>query len=225
MKKFRDNVEAQGVLNYFWGIMKVQFTPDRVFSGMLDNPAFFLMVAGLWIGLVGWADVTLKSAWLRWPGKLAFGTTHAVAHLIVLLATNSVLGLIYNFAVERSNFIVKVAGVGLYTTLMVLIGGTLGALIVGFYFVLTSWLRGMHAEMSFAALGIKDYKNFLRMKFEKDKLTIYPIALDKVPGRYHWRARKPNDTLLEHEPLIVPTRPMKPRLIEPPIEIAATATG
>jgi hypothetical protein len=224
MQKFRDNVQRQGGwLNYFWGILSVQFTPDRVFSGMLDNPAFFLMVAGLWVGLVGWADVTLKSAWLRWPAKLAFGTAHAGAHLTALLATNSVLGLIYNFSVEMSNFMAKVAGVGLYTILMVLIGGILGALIVGFYFVLTSWLRGMHAEMSFAALGIKDYKNFLRMKFEKDKLTIYPIALDKVPGRYGWRARKPNDAPLDHEPLIVPARPMKPRLIETPIEITRTA--
>jgi hypothetical protein len=138
----------------------------------------------------------------------------------VLLATNSVLGLVYNEAVEQTDFAVKVAGVGLYTTLMVLIGGVLGAFVVGFYFVLTSWLRGMHAEMSFAALGIKDYKNFLRMKFEKDKLTIYPIALDKVPGRHGWRARKPKDTPIDHEPLIVPARPMRPRLIEPPIEIA-----
>ena len=25
------------------------------------------------------------------------------------------------------------------------------------------------------------------MKFEEDKLTIYPIALKKVPGRWGWR--------------------------------------
>jgi hypothetical protein len=222
LRKFYEDVNAIGWWRYFWNIMQVQFTQDRVFSGMLNNPAFFLMVAGLWAGLVVWEDIPLKSTWLRWLGKLIFGTTHAVAHLTVLLATNSVLGLVYDKAVEQNDFTVKVAGVALYTILMVLIGGVLGALVVGFYFVLTSWLRGMHAEMSFAALGIKDYKNFLRMKFEKDKLTIYPIALDKVPGRYGWRARKPKDNPIDHEPLIVPARPMKPRLIEPPIEITRT---
>ena len=40
----------------------------------------------------------------------------------------------------------------------------------------------MHAEQAFAALRIKNYKNFLRLKFEPDKLTIYPLGIDKSAG-------------------------------------------
>ena len=40
----------------------------------------------------------------------------------------------------------------------------------------------MHSEEAFAALRIKNYKNFLRLKFEPDKLTIYPLGIDKIPG-------------------------------------------
>ena len=40
----------------------------------------------------------------------------------------------------------------------------------------------MHSEEAFAALRIKNYKNFLRLKFEPDKLTIYPLGIDKMPG-------------------------------------------
>src|SRR5262249_12415202 len=144
-------------------------------------------------------------------------------HLFTLLATNAVLSPIYAAALASNNLVTKVIGVGFYTILMVLISGMLGAIVVGVYFVVTSFLRGMHAEMSFSALGIKDYKNFLRIRIDKESLTIYPIALDKVPGRFGWRAPLPRDEPLEPKPLIVPKRQMKPRLIHEPIEIRRPA--
>ena len=200
-----------------WQVMSVQFSPDRVLDGMLASPAFFFLVAALWIGLVQYADVTLSWLWLKWPIKLAFGSAHAAAHLAALLATNSVLGLIYNHFVDSHSFIEKVFGVGLYTLLMIIIGGTLGAFVFGIYWVVTSLLFGMHPD-SFSALGIKNYKNFLRMKFEPGKLTIYPIALDKVPGRTGWRAHTG-----ESVSLIDPKKELTPRLIETPIEIEKPA--
>ena len=105
----------------------------------------------------------------------------------------------------------------------ILVGGIIGAFIFGCYWVITSVVFSMHQD-AFSALAIKDYKNFLRMKFEKDRLTIYPIALDRVPGPKEWRAcdpkRHPEDAKLDHKPLLVPVGTMKPRLIEGPIEIA-----
>jgi hypothetical protein len=196
-----------------WQVMSVQFSPDRVLDGMLASPAFFFLVAALWIGLVQYADVTLSWLWLKWPIKLAFGTAHAAAHLAVLLATNSVLGLIYNYFVDAHSLIEKVFGVGLYTFLMIIVGGTLGAFVFGIYWVVTSLLFGMHPD-SFSALSITNYKNFLRMKFEPGQLTIYPIALDKVPGRTGW---EPNNG--KSDSLIDPKKELTPRLIETPIKI------
>jgi len=211
--KLLADVEAQGGWwSYLWGVLGVQFAPDRVLSGMLASPAFFFMVAGLWIGLVQYAEIDLASTFLRWSVKLAIGTTHAAAHLTVLLATNSVLDIVYNFFAESHNLAVKVGGIALYTVLMVGIGGLLGALVFGIYWVLTSLLLGMHPD-AFSALGIKSYKNFLRMKLEPNKLTIYPIALDRIPGRSGWRPNEGEGSLIE------PKRPLKPRLIETPIEI------
>ena len=103
-----------------------------------------------------------------------------------------------------------------------LIGGVIGAFIFGCYWVVTSVLFGMHQD-AFSALAIPDYKNFLRMKFEKDKLTIYPIALDRVPRRQEWRANNPKKDSAEHMPLLVPKRDMKPELIEDPIVITKEA--
>ena len=104
----------------------------------------------------------------------------------------------------------------------IVIGGLIGGFIFGCYWVITSVPFGMHPD-AFSALAIKDYKNFLRMKFEKGKLTIYPIALDHVPGRRDWRPwnqeKDIKNAALKHRPLILPKTEMQPRLIEGPIGI------
>jgi hypothetical protein len=216
LDKLLADIQRQGGWwNYLWGVLSVQFSPDRVLSGMLASPALFFLVAGLWIGLVQYAEADIASVFLKWSAKLVLGTVHTAAHLTVLLATNSVLDVVYNFFAESHNFFVKVPGIALYTALMIIIGGILGAFVFGIYWVVTSLLFGMHPD-SFSALGIRNYKNFLRMKFEKDKLTIYPIALDEVPGRFGW---KPRDKNAVDGPLIVPKKALKPRLIEGPIVI------
>jgi hypothetical protein len=109
-----------------------------------------------------------------------------------------------------------------YAASSIVVGGLIGALIFGCYWVITSVLFAMHPD-AFSALAVKDYKNFLRMKFEQNQLTIYPIALDLVPGRREWRAfdeeRYPQDAKLRHRPLLVAKRGMQARLIEDPIII------
>jgi hypothetical protein len=107
-----------------------------------------------------------------------------------------------------------------YATTSILIGGLIGAFIFGCYWVVTSVVFGMHQD-AFSALAIKDYKNFLRMKFEENRLTIYPIAVDHIPGWRKWRAwdEKKDAEEHKHRPLLVTDRDMKPRLIEEPIVI------
>ena len=78
-----------------------------------------------------------------------------------------------------------------------------------------------HAGESFAALRIKNYKNFLRLKFEPDKLTIYPLAIDKVPGPDHWmNAPRGKANPLPNNPKLIAVKPIDVRLIETPIVIA-----
>jgi hypothetical protein len=108
----------------------------------------------------------------------------------------------------------------------IVVGGVIGAFVFGCYWVVTSVLFGMHQD-AFSALAIKDYKNFLMLKFEENRLTIYPIALDRVPGpkEWHaWDADDPKDAKLENKPLLVPNKELRPRLIENPI-IIESETG
>ncbi len=89
----------------------------------------------------------------------------------------------------------ELVGFVTYPTVMVLLGSVIGGSIWGLYWVITGALWRMHSEEAFAALRLKGYKNFLRMKVTRDSLTIYPLGVDKIPGVDDWieppRARPP----------------------------------
>jgi hypothetical protein len=118
----------------------------------------------------------------------------------------------------------EIVGFMSYPTLMIVLGALVGGSLWGLYWVLTG-LNRMHAGESFAALRNKNYKNFLRIKVEKDKLTIYPLAIDKVPGPDHWmNAPRGKANPLPNNPKLIAVKPIDVRLIENPIVIASDDT-
>ena len=72
---------------------------------------------------------------------------------------------------------------------MVFIGGIAAGFVWGAYLTICC-LIGLHCDQAFASMGIPDFKNFLRMKVEPNKLTIYPIGLRRTPRRWSWRHAK-----------------------------------
>jgi hypothetical protein len=113
----------------------------------------------------------------------------------------------------------QIVGFTSYPILMVIFGALVGGSLWGFYWVLTGLAR-MHAADAFAALRIKDYKNFLRMKLEPGRLTIYPLGIDKVPGADDWlNAPRDRDNPLPHNPKLIAAKPINVHLIEAPIVI------
>jgi hypothetical protein len=210
------------------------------------SPIFFFMLLGLWVGLVCYVDAKLKHGLLRWlngPIKAAFGTLHFLFHIWALLFVSSLTAFLsinlFDPAIEaallnakiviedlfslsgtedigRDAFYIALSALT-YAAASIVIGGVIGAFIFGCYWVVTSAMFGMHQD-AFSALAIKDYKNFLKMKFEEDQLTIHAIAVDHVPGSRKWRAwdsgKDGKNDKLKHRPLLVTESDMKPRLIE-----------
>jgi hypothetical protein len=224
--------------------------PQRTLSAALANPAYFFMLLGLLFGLIFYADVSWK-AWygLGTVAKIIIGGIHCVLHVAALLfvcalvtsltieATfqtrwvedlhpdwpawfKSVFNAMWDKGLVAYNLVEPLI-VLFYTLSFFLLGGLLGALIFGLYWALMSTLFARHTDDAFGALGIRHYKHFLRMKFEKDRLTIYPIAVDKIPGRRGWRSARARDPWRAHNPQIVPKQDLAPRLIDGPIVIRA----
>ena len=121
---------------------------------------------------------------------------------------------------KRPKPIREIVGFMSYPTLMTGLGALIGGSLWGLYWVLTGLFARMHAGEAFAALRIKNYKNFLRIKLEKEKLTIYPLAIDKVPGADHWmNAPRGKANPLPNNPKLIAVKPIDVRLIENPIVI------
>jgi len=115
--------------------------------------------------------------------------------------------------------------VGLFYPLQMTIAGALvGGFIWGFYWTITGLLGRMHAEDAFAALRIKDYRNFLRMKFEPDQVTIYPIGVDRIPRRTDWMTAPSDRPFDGQNAALIPVKPIPVHLIEEPIVIRASET-
>jgi hypothetical protein len=114
----------------------------------------------------------------------------------------------------------QLVGFTAYPVLMIGLGALAGGMLWGLYWVLTGVVARMHAEDAFAALRIANYKNFLRLKLEPDKLTIYPLGIDRVPGPDDWlNAPRRGDGMLPNNPKLIPAKAIGVRLIEDPIVI------
>jgi hypothetical protein len=180
------------------------------------SPMFAFMLIGLWAGLISYVESDSRIV------RFIVGSTHAAAHLLALLVVSwfaltsgySLRG--YTQFYTYGNAYIDDSIRFLWNILVTLfVGGLLGGFVMGIYWTLTSTLLNMHTGDAFGALGIKDYKNFLRIKLEKDRATIYPIALDKVPGRNGWRWQLAKGELRPaHNPQILPVNPLRPRMIE-----------
>ena len=78
-------------------------------------------------------------------------------------------------------------------------------------------------KSAFSALRLDSYRHFLRLKIEGDKLTIYPIGIDKSPQRDHWKHNPeygdPNAG--QDTPAITPSEGLGQDFIEGPLIIDA----
>ncbi|MEZ5853924.1 MAG: hypothetical protein R3D67_03955 [Hyphomicrobiaceae bacterium] len=225
--------EAMKLLN---GVLFETISPSRVLHAVRDSPLFFFMLLGLWVGLIHYVD--LGKGALRKIGKVVLGTLHFTAHLTALLIVSLLAFAPSALFAALPALIAKTVGLQVsagfadvfnqawflvsYALVSIFVGGFVGAAIMGCYWTLTCLLFNMHCGDAFGALMIRDYKHFLRMRFQPDKVTIYPIAIDRVPGRRGWRV----PTAAERKVVasqIVPKQNLDPHLIEAPIVIEASS--
>ena len=190
-----------------------------------ENILFCVMLVGLWAGLVSYVSVSEK----RTPlfgllAKIGVGSLHALAHLKAMFLI-FVLCTVFN----RDTEIGEALGIVAYPLEAIPLGALLGGLVFGAYWVLAGLVARMHTGDAFGALGIRNYKNFLRMRFDANGLTIYPIGVDKLPST-RWcnrkLKRKPpglgSDPLLAIErlkPFLIPGRNREGRTVAEPIVI------
>jgi hypothetical protein len=162
---------------------------------------------GMWLcafigGFIFFTDTHVRS----W--RIVGGACHALLHLAAAFAvgwaalrvTTGVLDLHYGS-------IVQLLSSGVITFLL---GGPVGAFILGAYLFVSIRIFGRHSTEAFSSLRIQDFKQWLRLRIDAaGNLSIYSIAIERVPR--HWRAARRADaeTLEPDDP-----RATAPRLID-----------
>jgi len=173
-------------------------------AAFANEPGLTLWVIAVVAAFVGF-NVT-RSVWHRWAGGIA----HAAAHWVAMFY----IGWGARLVVEH-----WLPGEGPFSLLLsaglIFAGGwVVGSVIMGLYLLISLNVFGRHSEEAFSALRIQDYKNFLRIHIASDgTLTIYPLAVDRVPRR--WRDATDQDANSPSE--LMPAEPLQARLIESPI--------
>jgi len=207
------------------------------FLASQNSIPFFATVVALFVGLIAYVDVSpFRAGIVATFFKYTLGILHFLAHIIAIGYLAIAIALITNGFGSLGGWLTSVSGfegnqlaqskedshaiAALFAPIiMIPIGGIIAGLIWGTYWAITSMVFTMHAGDAFGALGLRHYKHFLRMRFEKDRVTIYPVCIDKVPGKKGWRAAGPEDAHMTNNQILVPKTPLAPRLIEAPIVI------
>ncbi len=162
---------------------------------------------GMWLvsvvgGFIFFTDTHIRS----W--RILGGACHALLHLaaafmvgwLALLLTVQVFDLAYGS-------IAQLLFSGLVTFVL---GGPVGAFILGVYLFVSIRLFGRHANEAFSSLRIQDFKQWLRLRIDAaGVLTIHAIAIDKVPRRWQPAQRDGQPTIEAND-----ERASAPRLID-----------
>ncbi|WP_203434111.1 hypothetical protein [Jiangella asiatica] len=92
--------------------------------------------------------------------------------------------------------------------------GIVDAWLVGVYLLVARYVD-VNVNELYAGLGIDDHKSFLRLHIDRDgTLTVYPVAVEKVARSWRADPSGPADSSW-----IVPDRPVRTRLAEPPVVV------
>jgi hypothetical protein len=109
----------------------------------------------------------------------------------------------------------------LFAAEMIFGGGLVAGTLFGLYLYASSrWWNQNHND-AYSAMRLDSHRNFLRMRINKDEVTVYPVGLDKVPKRREWRMNTMRTG--SPPPVYVPISPLVPRLIEGPVVVRSSS--
>jgi hypothetical protein len=137
--------------------------------------------------------------------RIVGGTFHAFLHLAAAFAVGWLALRFTTGALElHYGSILQLLISGAITFLL---GGPVGAFILGVYLFTSIRFFGRHSTEAFSSLRIQDFKQWLRLKIDAaGNLTIYAIALDRVPRRWRTAVRAGAETLVPDDTRATPAK-------------------
>jgi hypothetical protein len=179
----------------------------RTALGAATNAAVRDPLNGMWLVTFVAAFIFFTDTHVR-SWRIVGGACHALLHLAAAFMVGwcSLLLTVHGFHLFYGS-IPQLLISGLVTFVL---GGPVGSFILGVYLFVSIQMFGRHGNEAFSSLKIQDFKEWLRLRIDTaGNLTIYAIAIDRVPRR--WRAaQRGGDETMEADD----RRATTPRLID-----------
>ncbi len=206
-----------------FGLSQIKEALTEVTSSVVTRPWSLTLGLATLGGTMALAD----AAFGKW--RMVAGLLHGLAHIAAafftawagVFFTVSVLGICQDFDVASMQcYDGWQHGVGkfLLSSLFTFLGGWLvGPFIMGLYLTVSVNGFGAHSNEAFISLAVPDWKNFLRLRIDKDgDLTVFPVGLERVPRKWKKTNAGP------YAPAYDPDDPKatEPVLIEKPVRIS-----
>lgn len=179
---------------------------------------------GMFALVLLFALIQYADAQRRWV-KVVMGLGHWLAHMVAMVLLYLAVNYwgYWEYFGETTRVVfepylgdsVRALKTAAYVGQMIFGGGIVAGMVWGVYLFLFCAFGRRHWNEAFSALRLQNYKNFLRIKLEPDRATIYPIGLRRVPNRVEWLWRKGPEGGGRYMPL----RPLSPELVDGPVVI------
>jgi hypothetical protein len=205
--------------------------PGQAFSAerFLAMPVLSLLALGAWLCLGAFALICYAQMPLGvWPATRVGGKIIAgIVHFVVQVACAVIIAQLLHGAICQGGVCPHIFSSGEASTELLVVWGLFfilaaiaAGIVFGMYWIIMAATLKTHVKELCSALGVVDYRNFLRFKFERDQLTIYPLGIDRVPGPNRWmNAPRGRPNPLPNNPRLIGVAAIDVRLIENPIII------
>lgn len=177
----------------------------------MGSPGLSLILAFLFFGFLAFADTKRKIPLGSWISGIIHSTIQIVLLLVSVWLTFSVIFGALDFAVN------SLAGIVLSALMLALCGWLFSGFAMGIYLTTVTLLLKTHETEAFSSFRGENYRNFVRLHLDREKLSVYPV---KIPKAYkNWEKAKKRDH--KGDPLFVlkPGEDLEHGLIENPITI------
>jgi hypothetical protein len=174
--------------------------------GAAINAAVRDPLNGMWLVTIIAAFIFFTDTHIR-SWRIMGGACHALLHLAAAFMVGwGALLITTGFDLHYGSLLQLL----LSGLVVVVLGAIVGPFILGFYLFVSIRIFGRHSTEAFSSLRIQDFKQWLRLRIDAaGALTIYSIAIDRVPRRWRATIRGGEETCAADD-----ARASAPRLID-----------
>lgn len=161
--------------NYMQTLSRVSFSGFLSVTGraVLATPFVFLLCTLIVAGFYNFTDKKRGMQRVKW-----FGLVHGVLQcLLPFLSFWFVARTYYPVLMEE---VLKVYWWPIFALIIAVTGFIQGGIFMGLYLYISNLVFNNHIDEASSALACEDYKNFLRVRIDKDGMCIYPVGIKKV---------------------------------------------